>query len=98
MVYIIHPHGQPAQVLTGEDLARNAREQRAAGIAPAYRFIYDFKRNEYSRPGYLVYSTYHDGACIVILDATGNAMQIIRGWQGEFCFSISDGDEEDKTA
>lgn len=98
MVYIIHPHGQPAQVLTSETLIQNAREQRAAGIGPGYQFIYDFERKEYSRPGYLVYSTYQDGACIVILDKAENATQIIRGWQGDFVFSLSDGDEEEKTA
>lgn len=95
MLYVIHPQGKPAQAYSAEDLTRNAREQRSAGYMPRYRQIINAERREYSRPGYLVYSTYQDGAAVVVLDAAGNAAQILTGPQGDFAFMI---DEEGKTA
>ena len=95
MLYVIHPQGRPAQAYSAEDLARNAQEQRNAGYMPRYRQIISAERREYSRPGYLVYSTIRDGAAIVILDEAGNAAQILTGPQGDFAFMI---DEEEKTA
>lgn len=94
MLYVIHPHGQPAKAYTAEELTQNAREQKAAGIPAHYRKIYDFTRKEYSRPGYLVYSTIRDGAAVVVLDETGNAVQILTGPQGDFIFTL---EEEEKT-
>lgn len=95
MLYLIHPQGKPAQAYTADDLAQNAREQRAAGYLPRYRQIISRARNEYSRPGYLVYSTWQDGAAVVILDEAGNAAGILTGPQGDFAYMI---DEEEKSA
>ena len=95
MLYVIHPQGKPAQAYSAEDLARNAQEQRAAGYMPRYRQIINAERREYSRPGYLVYSTYQDGTAAVILDEAGNAAGILTGPQGDFAFMI---DEEEKSA
>lgn len=88
MLYVIHPQGKPAQAYSAEDLARNAQEQRSAGYMPRYRQIINAERREYSRPGYLVYSTYQDGAAVVVLDAAGNAAQILTGPQGDFTFTF----------
>ena len=95
MLYVIHPQGKPAQAYSAEDLVRNAQEQRNAGYMPRYRQIINAERREYSCPGYLVYSTFQDGAAVVVLDAAGNAAQILTGPQGDFAFMI---DEEEKTA
>lgn len=88
MLYVIHPQGKPAQAYSAEDLARNAQEQRSAGYMPRYRQIINAERREYSRPGYLAYSTYQDGAAVVVLDAAGNATQILTGPQGDFTFTV----------
>lgn len=95
MLYVIHPQGKPAQAYSAEDLTRNAQEQRSAGYMPRYRQIINAERREYSRPGYLVYSTFQDGAAVVVLDEAGNAAQVLTGPQGDFAFMI---DEEGKTA
>lgn len=80
--------GGKANEKQAEDLARNAQEQRSAGYMPQYRQIINAERREYSRPGYLVYSTYQDGAAVVVLDAAGNAAQILTGPQGDFTFTV----------
>lgn len=94
MLYVIHPQGKPAQAYSAEDLIQNAREQLADGLEPIYCYIFSEKRREYSRPGYLVYSTYQDGAAVVVLDADGKTGRIFTGWQSDFCIPL----KEEKTA
>lgn len=94
MLYVIHPQGKPAQAYTPAELIRNAQEQRADGLEPLYCYIYNEKRREYSRPGYLVYSTWQDGAAVVVLDADGKTGRIYTGWQADFCIPL----KEEKTA
>ena len=73
--YLIHTR-DGAKIFTHADLVNEARRQQAAGFKPMY------KHREMAKPGFLVFSTYEDGAGVVILH--GDNGQLVRGWQGDF--------------
>lgn len=82
--YIIHTK-QGTQVLTAADIISNAKEQETAGIDPHYAF-YDYKSGEeWTAPGWLVWSTYDDGVGVVYRRNDGKYI-IVTGWQGEFIY------------
>lgn len=85
--YVIHLASGETRVFSAAELIQNAKDQQAAGVEPIYRFNYG--KGETSAAGYLVYSTYHDGCAIVILDGRE---RILTGWQGDFCISLDSGE------
>lgn len=85
MIYTIHKHNGDILHLTREDIINNAKEQRKQGVKPLYSF-WDYKRNEaITPPGWLVWSTWEDGAGVVYpIQGDPEKLGIVRGWQGEF--------------
>ena len=85
-IYTIHKADGSILHLTRDELIQNARDQKADGVKPSYSF-WDYKRNEaITPPGWLVYSTYEDGAGVVYpIQGDADHMGFVRGWQGEFC-------------
>ena len=66
------------------EMIDNAKQQEADGIKPGYCF-YDYKNGKnITPPGWLVYSTYQDGAGVVY-KTDKETYIFIRGWQSEFC-------------
>ena len=62
------------------DLIDNAKKQEKAGIKPCYKY-FDGK----TPAGWLVFSTWEDGAGIVYKNTAGRYC-LISGTQGDFCF------------
>ena len=77
--YLIHTKNG-VKIFERDEIINNAKEQKKAGIKPAYRF------RGLSQVGYLIYSTWEDGCAVVVLAADGqsNIDLIITGWQGDF--------------
>lgn len=80
--YLIHTR-DGNKVLTAAEIIQNALEQEAAGIEPLYRYAHYKTREPITPPGWLVWSTWDDGAGVVYRREDGK-MIIITGWQGEF--------------
>lgn len=75
-------------VYTYDEIIENALEQKRQGVAPSYAFAYrDSKGNTTSTSarGWLVWSTWEDGAGVVICRDDGK-MVLLRGWQSDFVF------------
>lgn len=83
--YTIHHHDGTISHYTREELIENAKQQKRDGVKPLYSF-WDYKRNEAITPaGWLVCSTYQDGAIVVYpVQGDEERLGIVRGWQGEF--------------
>ena len=71
------------KVITEAEAIQNAQEQEAAGIEPRYssRLAPDMP------PGWLVWSTWEDGAGVVYKRPENGTYFILTGWQGEFCLN-----------
>ena len=83
-MYIMTDSKGNQRIFTAEQIIQNAEQQKAAGIAPAYRYYYG-KQYGYSEPGYLIVSLY--SGCIVAIEHRNGNFQIVRGWQGDFSFA-----------
>ena len=88
-VYVIHPAANKgdAVIYTREDLLNNAREQAAQGIKPSYGWIDEKNGGIIGKPGFLVYSTWKDGAGVAVLREDGTGY-IMTGWQADFSFVL----------
>ena len=77
--YIIH-RDSGNLILAASEIIQNAQEQEKAGLKPCYKhFALDV-------PGWLVWSTWHDGAGVVYKRPEDGKYIIVTGWQGEFTF------------
>lgn len=81
--YIFKHLNGKTSIFTSEQILENAREQKAAGINPHYRFNFG---NEYGAPGYLVCSGLY-GCIVAILTENGGYIQ--QGLQGDFVYDMS---------
>ena len=79
---VIHTKENGIMILTETDILKNALQQKRQGIKPHY--CYNFGKGELSRPGFLVYSTFSDGAGVYVLNADETGGILIKGWKGEF--------------
>lgn len=70
------------KLFTAGELIENAKQQRAAGYEPTYFYRHD----KSTPPGYLVISTWEDGAFVAV-DYGGDKWGIIHAWQGDFCLA-----------
>lgn len=71
------------KLFTSEQIINNAKEQERAGVRPAYAWR-DYKTGEPSTPpGWLVWSTWEDGAGVVYRRNDGEYI-ISTGMQGDF--------------
>ena len=78
--YLIHTKNGN-KIITMQDIKKEVERQKSAGIKPCYFLRYDDNKN--SRGGFLVWSTYEDGAGVAFEYDNGNII-VITGWQGEF--------------
>ena len=81
-VYIIHTSAASLRI-TREEAIAEAERQAALGVKPMYRF--DLGRGDRTPPGWLIWSTWEDGAGVAYLRSDG-VWIIARGWQGEFVY------------
>lgn len=65
------------------DFLNEAKKQERDGVKPAYCFYGKDTSEKTTPPGWLVYSTYEDGAGVVFKRSDGEYI-FIRGWQGDF--------------
>lgn len=65
---------------TRQDAINNAIQQKQAGTAPHYVL-----RGSDSAPGWLVYSTFSDGAGVVFPNQKGG-YNLVQGLQCDFCY------------
>lgn len=79
--YLIHTR-DGNRILTEKEIIDNALKQEAAGVQPVYKWT-DYKGNFFPA-GWLVWSTYQDGAGVVYRREADGKPVIITGWQAEF--------------
>lgn len=79
-VFLLHTR-EGVKLFSREDLINNAKQQKAHGARPLYRRL--GKEGPEGPAGYLVFSTYDDGAGVAVID--GGKEYIMTGWQGDFC-------------
>lgn len=82
--YLIHTK-DGNKVLTTDEIIANAKQQEADGITPHYFYRYG-KNGEMERGGWLVWSTWEDGAGVVFKLDNDNYM-ILDGWQADFIYN-----------
>lgn len=78
--FVIHSRLKGTFVLSESEAIKNALEQEAQGIKPCYAWR---DRKGLSSPGWLVWSTWEDGAGVVCRRSDGK-MYVLTGWQGDF--------------
>ena len=71
------------KVLKESEIIANAQEQERAGIAPHLCFYGKDTSDIITPAGWLVWSTWDDGAGVVYKRNDGKYI-IVTGWQGEF--------------
>ena len=82
--FIIHTRTngeRKTKIFTAAEIIENAKKQAADGVKPIYRHM------ELDKRGYLVVSTWDDGAIVVILKSDYPQIRndyIVTGWQGDF--------------
>ena len=68
------------RIFTADEIISNAKQQKADGCRPCYQY-----RHDSTVPaGYLVLSTWADGAFVAV--DYGGRWGIIHAWQGDFCY------------
>ena len=82
--YILHTKSG-VKIITETDAINNALDQEKEGVEPHYSF-YDYKNCEkVTPPGWLIWSTLHDG-CGVVFRRSDGKMFVQTGMQGDFAF------------
>ena len=85
--YLIHHKNGTTEVITSDEIIMNALEQENSGIEPHYSFV-DYKTKEKITPaGWLVWSTWEDGACVCYRHPETDRFGIVTGWQADFCYA-----------
>ena len=77
--YLIH-RKEGNLILSASEIIENAKSQESDGVKPC------FKHFALDVPGWLVWSTWHDGAGVVYKRPEDGKYIIVTGWQGEFTF------------
>lgn len=80
--YLVHLKGGN-KLFSAEEIINNAKQQKAAGYEPTYFYRHD----KNTPPGYLVLSTWADGAYVAV-DYGSDKWGVIHAWQGDFCLSV----------
>ena len=76
--------------LSEEEIIENAKEQEEGGVTPFYSY-YDYRSYKpVTPPGWLIWSTMEDGACVVYKNSAGR-YRFITGWQGDFVLNLKAG-------
>lgn len=74
-----------AKIITEADAINNALDQEKEGVVPHYSF-YDYKNHEHvTPPGWLIWSTLHDG-CGVVYRRKDGKMIVATGVQSDFAY------------
>lgn len=81
--FVLHTKGG-TKVITEKEAIENALLQERKGIKPIYSFWDSKKKIKITPAGWLVWSTFLDGAGVVYRRKDGK-MILITGWQGDFC-------------
>lgn len=80
--YTLHLH-DGIKTFSKSELIENAKQQERDGVKPMYVFYGKDTSDHITPPGWLVFSTWTDGAGVVCKYDNGR-YGLIRGWQGEF--------------
>lgn len=73
------------KIITESDAIVNAEDQKVQGVAPHYTLFDNIKKEKLSNPGWLVWSTWQDGAGVVVPRDDGK-MVLLTGWQSDFAY------------
>lgn len=73
------------KVFTKEELIQNALDQEKSGVKPSYALYNHGSKKVISPKGWLIYSTWEDGACIAVRK-NKDEIVLLHGWQADFCF------------
>lgn len=71
------------KIITESDAIKNALEQENEGVEPHYSFYDHVRHEQVTPPGWLIWSTYHDG-CGVVYRRDDGKMVVTTGMQGDF--------------
>ena len=71
--------------ITLEEAIKNAEYQKAQGVAPHYTLFDNTKNEKLSNPGWLIWSTWQDGAGVVVPRDDGKLV-LLTGWQSDFAY------------
>lgn len=82
--YIIHLQ-TGNRIITEEEAIANAEEQKAKGIKPHYVLFDGDKKGKLSNPGWLIWSTWEDGAGVVVPRDDGKLV-LLTGWQSNLAY------------
>ena len=81
-VYIIHRQDGNNQIIKASEAIQNAMEQERDGVKPTYKY----RVSDDIPAGWLIWSTWEDGAGVVCKRPEDGKYIILTGWQGEFAF------------
>ena len=73
------------KMITRENAIANAEDQKAQGVTPHYTLFDNAKGEKLSNPGWLVWSTWQDGAGVVVPRDDGKLV-LLTGWQSDFAY------------
>lgn len=82
--FMLHLRGGN-KIVTEAEAIQEAEKQERSGIAPRYSWRDNKTGEPITPPGWLVWSTYDDGAGVVYRRNDGK-MILVTGWQGDFCY------------
>lgn len=71
--------------ITWEDAIKNAEDQKVQGVAAHYALFDNAKKKKLSNPGWLIWSTWQDGAWVVVPRDDGKLV-LLTGWQSDFAY------------
>ena len=84
--FIIHRHDGRNQLIKEAEAIQNAQEQERDGVKPMYSYLDPRTRERITPPGWLVWSTYADGAGVVYKRPEDGKYIVVTGWQAYFSF------------
>lgn len=85
-VYTIHRASGCNLTIKTSEAIQNAMDQEKEGIKPMFSW-YNWKKHERVTPaGWLVWSTYQDGAGVVYKRPEDGKYIVVTGWQGDFMY------------
>jgi hypothetical protein len=73
------------KIITESEAIANAEEQKAKGIKPHYVLFDGDKKEKLSNPGWLIWSTWEDGAGVVVPRDDGKLV-LLTGWQSNLAY------------
>ena len=83
--YILHTKNG-TKIIDHDEAIQYALDEEKRGVKPLYRYIYTVCGEKVKTPcGWLVWSTWQDGAAIVYRRECDGKPVLATGWQGDFC-------------